>query len=68
VKTKIDKLDLSKKLLNILRDNSIIYISDLTDKTPVELRAIDGFGLTSLYQVRESLKDYGAYWKWSKRF
>lgn len=56
---KIDELDISVSLLNILKDSGIVYIRDLVEKTEVDLRKFLNFNEIFILEIKEALFKFG---------
>jgi Bacterial RNA polymerase, alpha chain C terminal domain len=56
---KVDELPLSVRAANCLRNDNIIYISDLVQKTEGELLRMPNSGRKSLYEIKEVLAPMG---------
>ena len=53
---KVDELELSVRSMNCLKNDNIIYIGDLVQKTEPEMLRTPNFGRKSLNEIREVLK------------
>ena len=53
----VDELDLSTRSLNCLRNDDIIYIGDLVQKSEGELLRTPNFGRKSLNEIKEILQE-----------
>ena len=56
---KIEELELSVRSINCLKNDNIIYIGDLVQKTEAEMLRIPNFGRKSLIELREILESGG---------
>mgnify|MGYP003115260189 FL=1 len=56
---KIWELELSVRSMNCLKNNNIIYIGDLVQKTEPEMLRTPNFGRQSLNEIKEVLKKEG---------
>ena len=56
---KIEELELSVRSMNCLKNDNIIYIGDLVQKTEPEMLRTPNFGKKSLIEIREVLKNEG---------
>ena len=56
---KVEELELSVRSANCLKDENIVYIGDLVQKTESELLRTPNFGRKSLNEIREVLVDMG---------
>ena len=56
---KIWELELSVRSMNCLKNNNIIYIGDLVQKTEPEMLRTPNFGRQSLNEIKEVLKNEG---------
>ena len=54
---KVDELELSARSMNCLKNDDIIYIGDLVQKSEGELLRTPNFGRKSLKEVQEVLKE-----------
>jgi len=54
---KVDELELSVRSMNCLKNDDIIYIGDLVQKSEGELLRTPNFGRKSLKEVQEVLKE-----------
>jgi len=61
---KVDELELSVRSMNCLKNDDIIYIGDLVQKSEGELLRTPNFGRKSLKEVQEILKE-GELAKWN---
>ena len=59
LKKPVDRLELSVRSTNCLKNDGINYIEDLVQKTAVELLRAPNFGRKSLNEIIESLKMLG---------
>jgi len=57
--TKIDDLELSVRSANCLRNDNIVYIGDLVQKTEAEMLRTPNFGRKSLNEIKEVLVQMG---------
>ena len=53
---KVDELELSVRSMNCLKNDNIIYIGDLVQKSEGEMLRTPNFGRKSLNEIREVLK------------
>ncbi|MEO5338186.1 MAG: DNA-directed RNA polymerase subunit alpha [Magnetospirillum sp. WYHS-4] len=56
---KVDELELSVRSANCLKNDNIIYIGDLVQKTEAEMLRTPNFGRKSLNEIKEVLGDMG---------
>src|SRR5256885_5309814 len=56
---KVDELELSVRSANCLKNDNIIYIGDLVQKTEAEMLRTPNFGRKSLNQIKEVLASMG---------
>ena len=56
---KVDELELSVRLANCLKNDNIIYIGDLVQKTEAEMLRTPNFGRKSLNEIKEVLAQMG---------
>ena len=56
---KVDELELSVRSANCLKNDNIIYIGDLVQKTEQEMLRTPNFGRKSLNEIREVLDTMG---------
>lgn len=56
---KVDDLELSVRSANCLKNDNIVYIGDLVQKTEAELLKTPNFGRKSLLEIREVLSEMG---------
>jgi len=56
---KVDELELSARSANCLKNNNIVYIGDLVQKTEAELLRIPDFDRKSLNEIKEMLSHLG---------
>lgn len=54
---KVDELELSVRSMNCLKNDNIIYIGDLVQKSEGEMLRTPNFGRKSLKEVQEILKE-----------
>ena len=57
--TKVDELELSVRSANCLKNDNIIYIGDLVQKTEAEMLRTPNFGRKSLNEIKEVLSSMG---------
>jgi hypothetical protein len=57
--TRVDELELSVRTANCLRNDNIVYIGDLVQKTEAEMLRTPNFGRKSLNEIREVLVQIG---------
>jgi DNA-directed RNA polymerase subunit alpha len=58
---KVDELELSVRSANCLKNDNIIYIGDLVQKTEQEMLRTPNFGRKSLNEIKEVLSQMGLY-------
>ena len=58
---KVDELELSVRSMNCLKNDNIIYIGDLVQKTEPEMLRTPNFGRKSLNEIREVLNSMSLY-------
>jgi DNA-directed RNA polymerase subunit alpha len=56
---KVDELELSVRSANCLKNDNIVYIGDLVQKTEAEMLRTPNFGRKSLNEIKEVLKNMG---------
>jgi len=56
---KVEELELSVRSMNCLRNDNIVYIGDLVQKTEAELLRTPNFGRKSLNEIKEVLAQMG---------
>ena len=56
---KVDELELSVRSANCLKNDNIIYIGDLVQKTEQEMLRTPNFGRKSLNEIKEVLSSMG---------
>src|SRR6202165_3648069 len=56
---KVDELELSVRSANCLKNDNIVYIGDLVQKTEAEMLRTPNFGRTSLNEIKEVLAQMG---------
>ncbi len=56
---KVDELELSVRSANCLKNDNIIYIGDLVEKTEAEMLRTPNFGRKSLNEIKEVLSSMG---------
>jgi DNA-directed RNA polymerase subunit alpha len=56
---KVDELELSVRSANCLKNDNIIYIGDLVQKTEAEMLRTPNFGRKSLNEIKEVLVNMG---------
>ena len=56
---KVDELELSVRSANCLKNDNIIYIGDLVQKTEQEMLRTPNFGRKSLNEIKEVLSTMG---------
>ena len=56
---KVDELELSVRSANCLKNDNIIYIGDLVQKTESEMLRTPNFGRKSLNEIKEVLTQMG---------
>ena len=54
---KVDELELSVRSMNCLKNDNIIYIGDLVQKSEGEMLRTPNFGRKSLNEIKEILND-----------
>ena len=58
---KVDELELSVRSANCLKNDNIVYIGDLVQKTEPEMLRTPNFGRKSLNEIKEVLSQMGLY-------
>jgi DNA-directed RNA polymerase subunit alpha len=58
---KVDELELSVRSANCLKNDNIVYIGDLVQKTEQEMLRTPNFGRKSLNEIKEVLSQMGLY-------
>ena len=58
---KVDELELSVRSMNCLKNDNIIYIGDLVQKTESEMLRTPNFGRKSLNEIKEVLNTMSLY-------
>ncbi len=58
---RVDELELSVRSMNCLKNDNIIYIGDLVQKTEVEMLRTPNFGRKSLNEIKEVLSGMSLY-------
>ncbi len=58
---KVDELELSVRSANCLKNDNIIYIGDLVQKTESDMLRTPNFGRKSLNEIKEVMSDMGLY-------
>ncbi len=58
---KVDELELSVRSANCLKNDNIVYIGDLIQKTEAEMLRTPNFGRKSLNEIKEVLTTMGLY-------
>ena len=53
----VDELELSTRVLNVFKNDSIVYLGDLVQKSAGELLRTPNFGRLSLNEVKGLLKE-----------
>jgi predicted DNA-binding transcriptional regulator AlpA len=61
VPARIDELELSVRSANCLKNDNIVYIGDLIQKTEAEMLRTPNFGRKSLNEIKEVLAQMGLY-------
>ncbi|MEN3967557.1 DNA-directed RNA polymerase subunit alpha C-terminal domain-containing protein, partial [Mammaliicoccus sciuri] len=56
---KVDELELSVRSANCLKNDNIVYIGDLIQKTEAEMLRTPNFGRKSLNEIKEVLAGMG---------
>ena len=56
---KVDELELSVRSANCLKNDNIVYIGDLVQKTEAEMLRTPNFGRKSLNEIKEVLSGMG---------
>jgi DNA-directed RNA polymerase subunit alpha len=56
---KVDELELSVRSANCLKNDNIVYIGDLVQKTEAEMLRTPNFGRKSLNEIKEVLAHMG---------
>ena len=62
---KVDELELSVRSANCLKNDNIIYIGDLVQKTEAEMLRTPNFGRKSLNEIKEVLSSMACAWAWT---
>ena len=57
---KVDELELSVRSANCLKNDNIVYIGDLIQKTEAEMLRTPNFGRKSLNEIKEVLAGHGS--------
>jgi DNA-directed RNA polymerase alpha subunit len=57
--TRVDQLELSVRSANCLKNDNIVYIGDLVQKTEAEMLRTPNFGRKSLNEIKEVLVEMG---------
>ena len=57
--SKVDELELSVRSANCLKNDNIVYIGDLVQKTEAEMLRTPNFGRKSLNEIKEVLSQMG---------
>ena len=57
--TKVDDLELSVRSANCLKNDNIVYVGDLVQKTEAEMLRTPNFGRKSLNEIKEVLVQMG---------
>ena len=58
---KVDELELSVRSMNCLKNDNIVYIGDLVQKTEPEMLRTPNFGRKSLNEIKEVLNSMSLY-------
>jgi DNA-directed RNA polymerase subunit alpha len=58
---KVDELELSVRSANCLKNDNIVYIGDLVQKTESDMLRTPNFGRKSLNEIKEVLSQMGLY-------
>lgn len=58
---KVDDLELSVRAMNCLKNDNIVYLGDLVQKTESEMLKTPNFGRKSLNEIKEMLSQMGLY-------
>ena len=53
----VDELELSTRVMNVFKNDSIVYLGDLVQKSEGELLRTPNFGRLSLNEIKGSLKE-----------
>ncbi len=61
---KVDELELSVRSANCLKNDNIVYIGDLIQKTEAEMLRTPNFGRKSLNEIKEVLAQMGLHLAW----
>ena len=64
---KVDELELSVRSANCLKNDNIVYIGDLVQKTEAEMLRTPNFGRKSLNEIKEVLAAWASTWAWKSR-
>src|SRR3546814_9864176 len=59
LRRKVDELELSVRSANCLKNDNIVYIGDLVQKTEAEMLRTPNFGRKSLNEIKEVLAQMG---------
>jgi hypothetical protein len=62
---KVDELELSVRSANCLKNDNIVYIGDLIQKTEAEMLRTPNFGRKSLNEIKEVLATWACTWAWT---
>jgi hypothetical protein len=63
----VDELELSVRSANCLKNDNIVYIGDLIQKTEAEMLRTPNFGRKSLNEIKEVLSGMGCTSAWMSR-
>jgi hypothetical protein len=64
---KVDELELSVRSANCLKNDNIVYIGDLIQKTEAEMLRTPNFGRKSLNEIKEVWLPWACIWVWKFR-
>ena len=64
---KVDELELSVRSANCLKNDNIVYIGDLVQKTEAEMLRTPNFGRKSLNEIKEVWPRWVSIWVWKLR-
>jgi DNA-directed RNA polymerase alpha subunit len=58
---KVDELDFTVRTANCLKNDNVVYVGDLVQRTEAEMRRTPNFGRKSLNEIKEMLVQMGLY-------